>query len=430
LQQRKLGVDHADTLKTAYDLALVYLFGEKFEKAEPIAREVVSGRKRTLGPRDKETITAMLVLATIYENMHKIPQGQAVASDALEVSRRAYGESDTMTLSAKTVLQGLDLKSPNTARDRAAQVARFDTAAKVIESATATSLPQMIDLAQRRATIAVNQGKPADAEAPLVEALEAARRAGQEELNVLAILAGVYALQKKYGDAEAALRGVFEKPAALNTLSPNVLPFALRSLANGYRNEGRFAEAEPHFAKLVPIVLAAPGERNQQTRVDMFLLADTYSSLRKYAEAEKVFSQLLDIQRRVTGPEVINTVVTSSNIGWIRLQQKRYSESEQTLRDAAVILRRTATNAWERFNVDSMLGAALSAQKKFEEAEPLLISGYNGMGSTRPTTNANMVSRFTRDQAGEALVQLYADWGKPVQQAEWAERVKAGPAKQ
>jgi hypothetical protein len=53
-----------------------------------------------------------------------------------------------------------------------------------------------------------------------------------------------------------------------------------------------------------------------------------------------------------------------------------------------------------------------------------LISGYNGMASGRPS-NANMSSRFTRRQTGEALVQLYADWAKPAKQAEWIEKLKA-----
>jgi tetratricopeptide (TPR) repeat protein len=155
----------------------------------------------------------------------------------------------------------------------------------------------------------------------------------------------------------------------------------------------------------------------------VFLLADNYSSERKYAEAEKVFNQLLGIQRRLTGPEAISTVITISNIGWTRLQQQRYAEAEQTLREAAAILIRTDPNTWERFNGESMLGAALSAQKKFEEAEPLLISGYNGMGFGRPS-NANMASRFSRDQAGQSIVQLYTDWNKPAKQTEWAERLK------
>jgi hypothetical protein len=176
---------------------------------------------------------------------------------------------------------------------------------------------------------------------------------------------------------------------------------------------------------LVTLVLVTPGEGTLQTRIDMFLLAENYASQRKYAEAEKTFSSLLDVQRRVSGPEIIQTVVTVSNIGWVQLQQRRYADAERTFRDAASILARTAPDTWERFNVDSMLGAALAAQKKFEEAEPLLISGYDGMAAPRkPSTNAAMTSRFTHRQAGEAIVRLYADWGKPAQQAEWAEKLK------
>jgi hypothetical protein len=35
-----------------------------------------------------------------------------------------------------------------------------------------------------------------------------------------------------------------------------------------------------------------------------------------------------------------------------------------------------------------------------------------------------MISRFTRDQAGAAIVQLYADWEKPAKQLEWTEKLK------
>jgi tetratricopeptide (TPR) repeat protein len=98
-----------------------------------------------------------------------------------------------------------------------------------------------------------------------------------------------------------------------------------------------------------------------QTRIDVFLLADNYSSERKYAEAEKVFMQLLDIQRRVSSADTLATVVTLSNVGWVRFQQKRFAEAEQAFREAAAILVRTAPNTWERFNVESMLGGALAA---------------------------------------------------------------------
>ena len=157
----------------------------------------------------------------------------------------------------------------------------------------------------------------------------------------------------------------------------------------------------------------------------MSLLADTLANQRKYAEAERAFRHLLEVQLRGTGAESVNTLVTQSNIGWVQLQLRRFQESEKTLRDARATLIRTAPGSWERFNVDSMLGASLAGQKRFEEAESLLLSGYNGMASAPRSTNQNNTSRFSRDQAGEAIVQMYADWGRPEKQNEWREKTGA-----
>jgi hypothetical protein len=69
-------------------------------------------------------------------------------------------------------------------------------------------------------------------------------------------------------------------------------------------------------------------------------------------------------------------------------------------------------------NVDSMLGASLAAQKKFAEAEPLRVSGYEGMGRSGRAAD-NSITRFTREDGGRAVVELYKDWGNPTKQSEW-----------
>jgi len=424
LHKRKFGADHADTLRYALDLAAVYVADEKPARAEPLALDVVARRQRTFGSGNKDTIVAALVTSDLYDKLQNVPQQLKWATTAYEASRRTLGENDPVTLSAKSMQQTATLKLTPNARNQVAIDELRETRTRALDNSTATSLPQMISIAAARATVAVNQNQPAQAEAPLLEALDVARRAGQEEPMLTVILAGVYALEKKYAEAEATLKKVTGNPAAVKGLAPNILPFALRSLASAYRGDGKFAEAEPHLVKLVPLVLVNPGEGDVQTRRDMFQLAENYSNQRKYADAEKAFVQLLVVQRRASGPEVINTVVTISNIGWVRLQQKRYAEAETSFKEAAAILARTAADTWERFNVDSMLGAALSAQKKFAEAESLLVSGYEGMSPRKPTTNLVMTSRFTQEQAGEAIVQLYADWGKADKRNEWAERLK------
>ena len=60
---------------------------------------------------------------------------------------------------------------------------------------------------------------------------------------------------------------------------------------------------------------------------------------------------------------------------------------------------------------------SLAGQKKYAEAEPLLLSGYDGMNQQHPA--ASTTSRFTPDQAGEAVVTLYQDWGNRDKVAEW-----------
>jgi hypothetical protein len=68
-----------------------------------------------------------------------------------------------------------------------------------------------------------------------------------------------------------------------------------------------------------------------------------------------------------------------------------------------------------------MLGASLSAQKKYAEAEPLLLSGYELM--VRQNDRSLAVRRYCLEQAGQWIVQLYQKWGKPEKAIEWQERL-------
>ena len=54
---------------------------------------------------------------------------------------------------------------------------------------------------------------------------------------------------------------------------------------------------------------------------------------------------------------------------------------------------------------ESLLGASLAGQKKYAEAEPLLLSGYQGMTQRIGTIPA--ASRFRLEQAGKQIIALY-----------------------
>jgi hypothetical protein len=65
----------------------------------------------------------------------------------------------------------------------------------------------------------------------------------------------------------------------------------------------------------------------------------------------------------------------------------------------------------------------LLGQKKYAEAEPLLIQGYHGLKERE--SNLPKGSRTPLKDAGEPLVRLYEVWGKPEKAAEWRQKLEA-----
>jgi hypothetical protein len=59
----------------------------------------------------------------------------------------------------------------------------------------------------------------------------------------------------------------------------------------------------------------------------------------------------------------------------------------------------------------------LAGQKKYADAEPLLLEGYRGMEARQDRIAAP--DRFHLNLGGEWIVQLYQSWGKPEKAAEW-----------
>jgi Flp pilus assembly protein TadD len=67
-----------------------------------------------------------------------------------------------------------------------------------------------------------------------------------------------------------------------------------------------------------------------------------------------------------------------------------------------------------------MLGGSLLGQGKLAEAEPLLLSGYEGMKKREPKIPTNATVRLV--EASERIVRLYEATGRPEQAAEWKKR--------
>jgi hypothetical protein len=91
------------------------------------------------------------------------------------------------------------------------------------------------------------------------------------------------------------------------------------------------------------------------------------------------------------------------------------------LRECLVIRAKNQPDHWGSFAARSWLGASLIGQKKYQEAEPLLKEGYEGMKARAKTMPLNAAAQLP--EAAERLVQLYEATDRKEEAATWAKVV-------
>ena len=102
---------------------------------------------------------------------------------------------------------------------------------------------------------------------------------------------------------------------------------------------------------------------------------------------------------------------------WVQLQEKKYEEAENNARQCLAIRLKLRPDDWSVFHTRHLLGAAQAGQKRFTEAEPLLIDGYHGMKQRRAS-----MPDFHLPRLGESalrIIDFYTELQRPGKVAEW-----------
>ena len=137
-----------------------------------------------------------------------------------------------------------------------------------------------------------------------------------------------------------------------------------------------------------------------------------YETHHQYAKAIPLELRGQDAALKTYGPDNRQSIGFASTIGKDYLALGQYAKAETEFRTALASVVKMTPDSWKRYNLESMLGGALAGERKYAEAEPLLISGYEGM-KQREDKMPGAAKPFIKED-GERVPQLYATWGKPV----------------
>ena len=154
-------------------------------------------------------------------------------------------------------------------------------------------------------------------------------------------------------------------------------------------------------------------------------LADAYLAAEQPEKALPLFDGFIAGHRGRFAPDDPGFASILAGVAFNLLQHRQYPAAETYLRECLTIREKKFPDDWRLFNTKSMLGGALAGQKKFQEAEPLLVEGYSGMKQREAKIPPAAKSRLS--EALRRLVDLYTAWEKPEEAAKWRAKLASRP---
>jgi serine/threonine protein kinase/tetratricopeptide (TPR) repeat protein len=420
VESRVLGAENPKTLRTSSNLGYTAYFQGKYAEAETLLGRTLRIQRRTLGSEHPDTMSSLVNLAIVYEEQGKYAQAEVLDSQLLEIHRRVSGPEHRDTLASMNNLGIVYRLQGKYAQAEALLSENLEISRRVAGPEHPNTLSSMHNLA----SVYFEEGKYAQAETTFSQTLEIRRRVlgPRHSYTIFSMnnLAEVYEAEGKYEQAEALQRQTLEvKRQVLGPEHPNTLG-SLSSLANIYAAQGKFPEAQALYVQALDQERRVLGPEHPSTLSTLANFAFLFQRQGKYAMAEAYAAQALEGRRHAIGSGHTETIASTADLALAQISEAKFNSSEPLAREALDFYRTHQPDDWQRFRAESLLGASLSGQKKYAEAEPMLLEGHQGMLARKD--RIAVPDQYHLDLARQWLIQLYRAWGKPGKAAEWSKK--------
>ena len=417
-----LGRDHPDTLNTMMHLADCYRASGRIEKAVALAKETFDLQTAKQGPNHAETLMTAAVLGNAYRTAGRMDEAIQLFEDSLKCCKHHFGTGENVTM-----------KTMNDLAVAYRVAERFPEAVSLLKEALDAHSAKWGPDHLETLTVANNLA-------------HAYRFAGQPNETVRLLEPCLKRCQNRLGA---------DHPTTLSTMN---------NLAMGYQAIGRLPEAVSLFNKTLPLMEAKLGPDDLETltltvnlsetffaarqpelalpklnaalprcktslgpdhRITITCehdLAEAYESLGQPDKAEPLRLEIVASTRKNPGNKSVELAGSLAWLGRNYLQQKQFTKAEAVVQECLSIREKQDPNDWRTFNTKSLLGGALLGQKKYAEAEPMLLISYKGMKSRESTPGAQAARLAVQARLTEALgrlIQLYTETNKPEEVGKW-----------
>jgi serine/threonine protein kinase len=142
--------------------------------------------------------------------------------------------------------------------------------------------------------------------------------------------------------------------------------------------------------------------------------------------SERLLREAVTLCRKYQDTAWIRTFRTANAVGWLArtlLLKGQPEAAEPLVREAVGKWAKGRPDSYRRYYWMSLLGEVLLAQNKYAEAEPLLLTGYDGMKKREDLLPGDEKRRLS--EAGDRVVRYYEVTGQPEKVLEWRAKLPA-----
>jgi serine/threonine-protein kinase len=352
-----------------------YAGRSRFDAAELHLRAALDLRQKVLGPEHQDTAEAMTALSELLIQRGNYPEAESFANEAVAIYRKARASGDVNLIMFTIALNDQGL-------------ARSDLA------------------------------RPADAEVSLREAIEVGSKLTGKERYVYGTayhnLAGARRAQGDLDGAIANEEKAIEVFRQLSVRSTFDMGLSHANLAYYVMMKGDYARSESLFLEALSIYRESVGDTHINVSHALINLADNYYDQGKYQQAREAIDHAIKIQKQLLPEGNAQFGLSYFVLGKILTRTGDTRGGEDYLRRALDTQTKNLPKGhrWAAYT-QSALGENLTAQKRYAEAEPLLVESYNtlnaALGPQDPKTR----------EARRRLGALYLSWGRPEEAARY-----------
>ena len=430
LRRKLFGNRHPQVAASLNNLANTLRDQGRLAEAEAMFREALGLRTELLGSSNQETADTLDNLAGVLSLEEKFPEAETMQREALALDKRLLGNEHPDVAFAL-----------NNLADTLAAEGKLTEAEATIREALAmrrkllgAEHPDVAFSLFNLANVLLRQDKLVEAEADHREALAMRRKLlGNDHLEVAASLnnlAAVLIAEEKLAEAETAQREALAIQRKALGAEHQDIAGSLVNLAYLLQQRGQLAQAETIQKEALAMRRKLLGNDHSDVAASLAGLADLSYEQHKLAEAEALQREELVMRRKWLAqaspplPALVNNLVdTFARLTRTLLAAEKFAEPELLAREWLALGERDLPDDWQTFNARSFLGSALLGQRKFTEAEPLLVAGYEGMNTRYEKVPPEY--KFRLRESLEALAHLYETTGRPAQAAEWRSKLLA-----